>query len=50
MLEKHLNFAKYHASSFHKANEIEISVVEELRGLLVNIFHIISNMSYLEAD
>lgn len=38
MLEKHLNFAKYHASSFHKANEIEISVVEELRGLLANIF------------
>lgn len=51
MLEKHVKFAKYHVNSFRKANEIEISVVEKLGGrYLLIFFHIISNMSCLEAD
>lgn len=29
ILEKHVMLAKYHANSFHKANEMEILVVEE---------------------
>lgn len=38
MLEWHLKFAKYHVSSFCKANEIEISLVEKLGESYLPVF------------